>query len=166
TARPRGTCIGCEPLFGVGRHFRSILAASILGSRRRRRSGDGGHWRNRRDFYRGRNRSVSVGARPREVVGAAGRSAKSVAAAQNARRDRIGACRCRTIVGAKKLAALDGIVIERNDPAYGRSCSGTFGIWLVRTRDGHRNAALQRAAHVVLDIVRELLRPVLGEMRP
>ena len=83
----------------------------------------------------------------------------SIAAAQNARRYKIGACRCRTIVGAQKLAVLDGIVIERNDRAYGRSCSGTF-IWLVRTRDGHRNAALQRAAHVVLDIVRELLRPV------
>ena len=50
----------------------------------------------------------------------------SVAAAQNARRYRIGACRCRTIVGAQKLAVLDGIVIERNDRAYGRSCSGTF----------------------------------------
>ena len=68
-------------------------------------------------------------------------------------------------MGAQKLAVLDGIVIERNDRAYGRSCSGTF-IWLVRARDGHRNAALQRAAHVVLDIVRELLRAVLGEMHP
>jgi hypothetical protein len=52
-------------------------------------------------------------------------------------------------VGAQKLAALDGIVVERNDRTYGRSCSGTFSIWLFRTRDGDRDSAFQRAAHVV-----------------
>jgi hypothetical protein len=40
-------------------------------------------------------------------------------------------------VSAQKFAAVDGIVIERNDRAYDRSCSGAFYIRLFRTWDGH-----------------------------
>src|SRR5262249_43909872 len=127
---------------------------------------NGGHWRDRHDFYRGRNRSVSVGPRPREVVGATYRSADSFAAAQNACRDSIGACRCRTVVGAQKLAALDCVSVERNDWAYRRWCSGTSSIGRFRTWGGNRNGALQRTAHFVLDIAREFLCAVLGEMHP
>jgi hypothetical protein len=38
-----------------------------------------------------------------------------------------GACRCRTIVGAQKLAVLEGIVIECHDRAYGRAPAPSFG---------------------------------------
>src|SRR5262249_33516672 len=44
--------------------------------------------------------------------------------------------------------------------------SETFGIWLFRTWSGYRNAVLQRAAHIMLDVVRNFLRAGLGKMHP
>ena len=53
------------------------------------------------------------------------------------RSDRLGGRRGRPVVSAQKFAAVDGIVIERNDRAYEHSCSGALYIRLFRIWDGH-----------------------------
>ena len=110
---------------------------------------------------------VGTGTRPGEIVGATGRRLYRIAAAEYARRDRIGFLLRRMIAGAQQLAALAAADrAKRNDRTDGRLRSlGRRRCLFFRSGQGDRHDTIgQHPAQVVLDIVGELLGAVFGEM--